>query len=154
MTADVLIAGAGPVGLTLAGELIRHGVTPRIVDKAPAPATTSRALVLWARTLELLDQAGTAAPALALGVRARGIRLYADRTLLAHVTVGDVDSPMPPGVLIPQNETERILHEHLVALGGGSIPRHFLYARSETIMGGTSEIQRNVIAQRILGLPR
>lgn len=40
------------------------------------------------------------------------------------------------------------------ALGGGGIPRHFLYARSETIMGGTSEIQRNVIAQRILGLPR
>ena len=34
------------------------------------------------------------------------------------------------------------------------IPRQFLFARSETIMGGTSEIQRNVIAQRILGLPR
>jgi alkylation response protein AidB-like acyl-CoA dehydrogenase len=41
-----------------------------------------------------------------------------------------------------------------LALGGGAVPRHFLYARSETIMGGTSEIQRNVIAQRILGLPR
>jgi alkylation response protein AidB-like acyl-CoA dehydrogenase len=40
------------------------------------------------------------------------------------------------------------------ALGAGGIPRQFLYARSETIMGGTSEIQRNVIAQRILGLPR
>ncbi len=40
------------------------------------------------------------------------------------------------------------------ALAGGAVPRQFLYARSETIMGGTSEIQRNVIAQRILGLPR
>ena len=40
------------------------------------------------------------------------------------------------------------------ALGDGAVPRQFLYARSETIMGGTSEIQRNVIAQRILGLPR
>jgi alkylation response protein AidB-like acyl-CoA dehydrogenase len=40
------------------------------------------------------------------------------------------------------------------ALGAGTMPRQFLYARSETIMGGTSEIQRNVIAQRILGLPR
>jgi alkylation response protein AidB-like acyl-CoA dehydrogenase len=40
------------------------------------------------------------------------------------------------------------------ALAGGGVPRAFLYARSETIMGGTSEIQRNVIAQRLLGLPR
>jgi alkylation response protein AidB-like acyl-CoA dehydrogenase len=40
------------------------------------------------------------------------------------------------------------------AVDGGAICRQYLYARSETIMGGTSEIQRNVIAQRILGLPR
>jgi len=41
-----------------------------------------------------------------------------------------------------------------LAIDAGAVPRAFLYARSETIMGGTSEIQRNVIAQRILGLPR
>jgi alkylation response protein AidB-like acyl-CoA dehydrogenase len=46
------------------------------------------------------------------------------------------------------------LREGSRALGEGTIPRHFLYSFSETIMGGTSEIQRNVIAQRILGLPR
>jgi alkylation response protein AidB-like acyl-CoA dehydrogenase len=46
------------------------------------------------------------------------------------------------------------LREGDLSLGAGTIPRQFLYARSETIMGGTSEIQRNVIAQRILGLPR
>jgi alkylation response protein AidB-like acyl-CoA dehydrogenase len=46
------------------------------------------------------------------------------------------------------------LREGAGALAAGSIARQFLYARSETIMGGTSEIQRNVIAQRILGLPR
>jgi alkylation response protein AidB-like acyl-CoA dehydrogenase len=46
------------------------------------------------------------------------------------------------------------LREGPHALGGGAVPRAFLYARSETIMGGTSEIQRNVVAQRILGLPR
>jgi alkylation response protein AidB-like acyl-CoA dehydrogenase len=46
------------------------------------------------------------------------------------------------------------LREGGLSLGDGTIPRQFLYARSETIMGGTSEIQRNVIAQRILGLPR
>jgi len=41
-----------------------------------------------------------------------------------------------------------------LAIGAGGVTRQFLYARSETIMGGTSEIQRNVVAQRILGLPR
>jgi len=46
------------------------------------------------------------------------------------------------------------LREGALSLGDGTIARQFLYARSETIMGGTSEIQRNVIAQRILGLPR
>jgi len=46
------------------------------------------------------------------------------------------------------------LRDGALSLGDGTIPRQFLYARSETIMGGTSEIQRNVIAQRILGLPR
>jgi alkylation response protein AidB-like acyl-CoA dehydrogenase len=41
-----------------------------------------------------------------------------------------------------------------LAADGAEIARDYLYARSETIMGGTSEIQRNLIAQRILGLPR
>ena len=58
----VLIAGAGPVGLTLANELARHGVPVRIVDKSAARTDKSKALVLWSRTLELLDDAGYAAP--------------------------------------------------------------------------------------------
>src|SRR4029079_5490851 len=50
----VLIAGAGPVGLTLANELVRHGVAVRIVDKAAARTDKSKALVLWSRSLELI----------------------------------------------------------------------------------------------------
>ena len=56
----VLIAGAGPVGLTLANELARRGVPVRIVDKAAQRTDKSKALVLWSRTLELLDDAGYA----------------------------------------------------------------------------------------------
>jgi alkylation response protein AidB-like acyl-CoA dehydrogenase len=59
------------------------------------------------------------------------------------------------------SETDQRLQDLALALVGphgalrdGTHTRQFLYARSETIMGGTSEIQRNVIAQRILGLPR
>jgi 2-polyprenyl-6-methoxyphenol hydroxylase-like FAD-dependent oxidoreductase len=49
---DVLVCGAGPTGLVLALRLARSGVRVRIVDSAAEPGTTSRALVVHARTLE------------------------------------------------------------------------------------------------------
>ncbi len=59
---DVLIAGAGPTGLVLALWLTRLGAKVRIVDKTAAPGTTSRALAIQARTLELYRQLGLADP--------------------------------------------------------------------------------------------
>ena len=56
MKTNILIAGAGPVGLTMASELARYGLSTRIVDKNDARTDKSKALVLWARTLELLDR--------------------------------------------------------------------------------------------------
>ena len=53
---DVLIIGAGPTGLVLALWLAKLGVTVRIIDKTAAPGTTSRALAVQARTLELYRQ--------------------------------------------------------------------------------------------------
>ena len=71
----VLVVGAGPTGLTMANELVRHGVPVRIIDRAPAPATTSRALVVMPRTLEIFDDMGVVDAALAAGNRAPGISL-------------------------------------------------------------------------------
>ena len=68
----VLIAGAGPVGLTLANELVRLGVSVRIFDKAAQRTDKSKALVLWSRTLELFDDAGYANAFLSAGMPARG----------------------------------------------------------------------------------
>ena len=61
----VLIAGAGPVGLTMANELARYGISVRIVDPAAARTDKSKALVLWSRTLELFDHGGYVDPFLA-----------------------------------------------------------------------------------------
>ena len=58
---DVLIVGAGPVGLTAAAALTRQGLTCRIIDKAATPSDKSKALVVWCRTMELLDEMGTRA---------------------------------------------------------------------------------------------
>ena len=56
MRADVLIVGAGPTGLVLALWLTKMGVNVRIIDKTAEPGTTSRAMLVQARTLELYRQ--------------------------------------------------------------------------------------------------
>jgi 2-polyprenyl-6-methoxyphenol hydroxylase-like FAD-dependent oxidoreductase len=56
MTTPVLIVGAGPVGLTLACELASYRIPVRIIDKAARRTDKSKAIVLWSRTLELLDR--------------------------------------------------------------------------------------------------
>src|SRR5437879_7994784 len=78
----VLVVGAGPTGLTLANELARHGVRPRIVDREPAPATTSRALVVQPRTLEIFDDMGVVDQAIAAGTSASSLTLtFARKTV-------------------------------------------------------------------------
>ncbi len=67
MTPDVLVIGAGPVGLTMAAELTRYGVAVRIIDKSAARTDKSKALVVWSRTLELLDRAACGTSFVAAG---------------------------------------------------------------------------------------
>ena len=61
----VLVVGAGPTGLTMANQLARQGTTVRIIDSAPAPPITSRALVVMPRTLEIFDDMGVINEAIA-----------------------------------------------------------------------------------------
>ena len=77
MTRPVLVVGAGPVGLTMAAELARYRVPVRIVDKAAARTDQSRALAVWARTLELLDRADCAGEFVATGLQATAVAIPA-----------------------------------------------------------------------------
>ena len=113
----VFIAGAGPVGLTLANELSRHGVPIRIVDKAPHRTDKSKALVLWSRTLELFDDAGYVGPFLAAGMRGSGAQISTGKEIVARVSLDSIDSRYPFALMIPQSETERVLEEQLAARG-------------------------------------
>jgi 2-polyprenyl-6-methoxyphenol hydroxylase-like FAD-dependent oxidoreductase len=114
---DVLIVGAGPVGLTAAVALTRNGVRCRLIDRNASCTDKSKALVLWSRTLELLDGLGGAARFLDAGMRAHGASLYGHGKRLVHANLDDIDSPYPFALMIPQCETERVLEEWVTSLG-------------------------------------
>ena len=117
MTKPVLIVGAGPVGMTMASELARYGVAVRIVDKAAQRTDKSKALVLWSRTLELLDRGGGSAPFVDAGFKAEAVNFIAGDKVIGRVAMDGVQSPHPYGLMLPQSETERLLEERLRDLG-------------------------------------
>ncbi|HEY4100659.1 MAG TPA: FAD-dependent monooxygenase [Gemmatimonadales bacterium] len=117
---DVLIAGAGPTGLVLALWLARRGVRLRIVDKAAAPGTTSRALAVQARTLEFYQQLGFADVAIARGVEVPGVNLWAHGRHLARAPLslaGEGITRFPYMLVLPQELHERLMIEQLEAVG-------------------------------------
>ena len=114
---EVLIAGAGPVGLAMAGELARFGVSVRIVEKSAARTDKSKALVLWSRTLELLDRSGAGAPLVAAGIKVHALNIATGTEPIARVTFDHVPTPHPYALMLPQSDTERLLEEHLNGLG-------------------------------------
>ena len=87
---QVLIVGAGPTGLVLALWLTRLGVRVRIVDKAGQSATTSRAVAVQARTLELYAQVGLADVVAARGRRAVAASMWVARRRVARALFGDM----------------------------------------------------------------
>ena len=113
----VLISGAGPVGLTLANELVRHGISVRIVDKSTQRTDKSKALVLWSRTLELFDDAGYAQDFLSAGMLAHGAQISTGKQVVAKVSLDLIDSRFAYALMIAQSETERVLEERLAACG-------------------------------------
>ena len=82
---DVLIVGAGPTGLVLALWLTRLGVPVRIIDKTVEPGTTSRALAVQARTLELYRQLDLTDAVLSLGHKVPAINLWVKGEQSAHL---------------------------------------------------------------------
>lgn len=119
MKTEVLIAGAGPVGLAMAAELARYGVSVRIVEKNAHRTDKSKALVIWSRTLELMDRMGCTDRFLAAGMKMTGANVTSGNKQIAHIALGGAATPYPFALMIPQSETERLLEEFLNDLGVG-----------------------------------
>ncbi len=115
---DVVVAGAGPVGLTAALQLARWGVSVRLVDAAAGPATTSRALGTHARSLEIYDQLGILGDIAPHGTRVNAfVRHQADRAMRLDFDFGDLTTRFPYMFNIDQVITERVLRGHAASAG-------------------------------------
>lgn len=115
---DVVILGAGPVGLTLANELARRGVKFRIFDKAPAIREVSKAMILHVRTQEVLDKVGVAEAARAIAQPLTEVVVHAYGKHIGAWDLDDIDSPARHPVILGQNRTEHLLLDLLESRGG------------------------------------
>ena len=138
---DVLISGGGPVGLTLAGELTRYGLTVRVLDKAPQRTDKSKALVVWSRTVEHLDRLGCGAAFVAAGLQVPGISIFGGGQRLGHFDFTGVKSPHPYALIVPQSDTERLLEEHL-ATQGVAVERGAEFLRFRETADGVESVFR------------
>lgn len=117
-TADVLIVGAGPVGLTLAAALAGRGVDVALVDRQAEGANTSRAAVVHARTLEVLETVGVAGELVGRGVVVPRFTVRDGDQALLTVDFDELPTKYPYTLMVPQNITEEVLLDRLRALGG------------------------------------
>ncbi|MFC6155656.1 FAD-dependent monooxygenase [Kribbella jiaozuonensis] len=123
MKIEVLIVGAGPVGLVAACELARRGIAVRVVDAADGSSSASRAKGLQPRSLEVLDDLGVVGRIMASGRSRTPIRRYAGTTVLGTSEVNpdahepSSSTPYTRTMLIPQWRVEEVLRERLEELG-------------------------------------
>jgi 2-polyprenyl-6-methoxyphenol hydroxylase-like FAD-dependent oxidoreductase len=118
-TNEVLVVGAGPVGLTTACQLARLGVTVRIVDTLEQPTTESRAVGVHARSMEMLAALGVLPRLEERGRRIEALEMLDGRTDTTRVRLGvtGISSRHPYVLDVPQPDTEAVLAERAGELG-------------------------------------
>lgn len=115
---DVLIVGAGPVGLFLANECARRGLRWRLIETRARQSEHSKALAIFPRTLEIFDMAGLSKLFLEAANRVTSVAVIAHGRRLAHLTFAPEETVYPFIAMVPQDVTEKLLVEELRHKGG------------------------------------
>jgi 2-polyprenyl-6-methoxyphenol hydroxylase-like FAD-dependent oxidoreductase len=137
---DVLIVGAGPTGLTLAASLLARGVRTCVIDRQAEGANTSRAAVVHARTLEVLEPLGVTQRLVARGIPARQFTIRDRDRVLMPIGFSQLPTQYPYTLMVSQAVTESVLLERLVELGGQVLRPRTLAALVQDASGATATL--------------
>jgi 2-polyprenyl-6-methoxyphenol hydroxylase-like FAD-dependent oxidoreductase len=117
---DVVIIGAGPTGLSLATQLLRYGINFIILEKNEKTTHLSKAVVIQARTLEILQETGLAEKAIKSGRITMALNMFNKGKRRAHLdlnNLGEGKSAFPYVLSLEQSKTEKLLVDHLAENG-------------------------------------
>ncbi len=115
---DVLIIGAGPVGLFLANECARRSLRYRLVETRARQSEHSKALAIFPRTLEIFDMAGVVEQFLGAANRVTSVAVMTPERTLARMQFTPEESPYQFVAMVPQDVTEKLLVAELQHKGG------------------------------------
>lgn len=135
---DVLVIGAGPSGLTLAASLVQRGIATTVVDRQTAGANTSRAAVVNARSLEVLEGLDVARRLAKEGVEAPRFSIRDGARTLIPIDFSSLPTGYPYSLMVPQSTTERVLADRLIELGGSVVRPKTLTAIAQDADGVTA----------------
>ena len=150
---DVAVIGAGPTGLSMACQLIRHGVDFVVVEKNQGVTSYSKALGVHARTLEIYEQLGLAEKAIANGTIAGRVRLLEGGEIRGEVDLSEVGkglSAFPFMLVLEQNKNEQFLYEYMQIHGREVLWGTELESFSQTEGGVTARVKTSEGESRLI----
>jgi len=142
----VLIVGAGPTGLMMAGQLARFGIPFRLVEKNEGPTTQSRALVIQPRSLEIFEQMGIAQRAVEQGRIFQTINYVVNGKLAQRVPLGEFGKELtqfPYLLILEQSKTEPLLASFLQQQGQNIEWRTELVSFTQTERGVSATLKHH-----------
>jgi 2-polyprenyl-6-methoxyphenol hydroxylase-like FAD-dependent oxidoreductase len=150
---DVLIVGAGPTGLTLAATLCAQGIRCTLIDAQAEGANTSRAAVVHARTLEVLEPLGVSQALVARGLQARRFTIRDRDRVLVPIAFDRLPSAYPYTLMVSQAVTESVLLQRLRELGGQVLRPRQLVGLTQDPSGATATLDdgRSLRARYVVG---